>query len=171
MRTALRLAPQVLGAVVVLVVLLAIHKLPTERSLAIWVVLLTAIALLELVRGFGRHEYPKPVPVFERAVRSRMAPDPAPSAFAGMEREIALATGTADHAHRKFLPLLRTTAAARLATRHGVELERRPDVARRLLGAQVWELLRPDRPEPDDRLGPGLSRDEIAAVVDRLESL
>lgn len=171
MRTALRLTPQVLGAIAVLIILLAVRALPTERSLAIWVVLITAIALLELVRGFGRHELPKPVPLFERALRARRPPEPSESAFAGMEQEIALATATADHAHRRLLPLLRTAAAARLATRHGFELERRPDLAQQLLGEQVWALLRPDRPKPDDRFGPGLSRDEIAAVIDRLETL
>jgi len=169
--TTLRLAGWLVPATVVLVVLLAVHALPTTRSLAIWVVLLTAIALYELVRGFRRHEIPKPVPVFDRALRSRGLPEPSESPFAGMEREITLATGTAEYAHRKFLPFLRTVAAARLATRHGVELERRPDVARRLLGEQVWELLRPERPAPADRLATGLRREQIAAVIDQLEKL
>jgi hypothetical protein len=171
MRTALRLAPPLLGSTIVLVVLLAVRPLPTARSLAIWVVLLTSIALYELVRGLRRDEFPKPTPVFDRAVLARRSPAPAPSVFASMERELTLATGSADHAHRRFLPLLRMAAAARLATRHGVELDRQPDVARRLLGEQAWELLRPDRPEPADRFGPGPRREEIAAVIGRLEEL
>jgi len=170
-KTALRLAMPVLGACVVLVVLLAIHKLPTDRSLAIFVVLLTAIALLEIVRGFGGRARPEQASLFERAIRAHRSPEPLEPAFAGMENEIALATATADHAHRRFLPLLRAAAGARLAIRHGVELERRPDAARQLLGEQAWALLRPDRPEPADRLGPGLKQDEIAAVVARLEEL
>ena len=44
-------------------------------------------------------------------------------------------------------------------------------VARRLLGETTWDLLRPDRPQPADRLGPGLPREEIAAVIARLEEL
>jgi hypothetical protein len=55
--------------------------------------------------------------------------------------------------------------------RHGVELERQPDVARRLLGEQAWDLVRADRPPPADSLGPGLREEEIAAAVTRLESL
>ena len=72
-----------------------------------------------------------------------------------MERELVLGSADADHAHRRLLPLLRGTAAARIAARHGFELERRPDAARALLGEDVWELLRPDRPEPEDRHAPG----------------
>ena len=44
MRTAFRLAVPVTGAIAVLVLLLALHALPTTRALAVWVVLVTAIA-------------------------------------------------------------------------------------------------------------------------------
>jgi hypothetical protein len=44
-------------------------------------------------------------------------------------------------------------------------------LARSLLGEDVWELLRPDRPEPDDRHGPGIPRERIAAVIERVEVL
>ena len=88
-----------------------------------------------------------------------------------MERELVLGIADAEHAQRRLLPLLRSAAAARLAARHGFELERRPEAARDLLGDEVWELLRPDRAEPEDRHGPGVPRDEIAAVIERMESL
>ena len=44
-------------------------------------------------------------------------------------------------------PIVREIAAARLA-RHGVSLDRQPERARALLGAQTWELVRPDREAP-----------------------
>ena len=88
-----------------------------------------------------------------------------------MERELVLGSADADHAHRRLLPLLRATAAARIAARHGFELERRPEAARALLGEDVWELLRPDRPQPEDRHGPGVPRARVAAVIERVESL
>ena len=169
MRTALRLALPLAGATVVLIVLLAIRALQTERVLAIWVVLLTAIALRELVRSFPRDGGRKPR--FEAAVRRRNTAAPEPSPFAGMEHELLLGTAIAGHAHRRLLPLLREAATARLSLHHGVELERRPDVARRLLGETTWDLLRPERPEPANRLGPGPRREEIAAVIARLEEL
>ena len=88
-----------------------------------------------------------------------------------MDRVLVLGSADADHAHRQLLPLLRATAAARIATRHGFELERRPEEARALLGDDVWELLRPDRPGPKDRHGPGVPHERVAAVIERVESL
>jgi hypothetical protein len=40
-----------------------------------------------------------------------------------------------------------------------------------LLGEDAWELLRPDRPEPEDRHDSGVPREQIAAVIERVESL
>jgi hypothetical protein len=88
-----------------------------------------------------------------------------------MERELVLGEADADHAHRRLVPLLRAAAAARVAARHGFELERRPETARMLLGEDAWELLRPDRPEPEDRHDSGVPREQIAAVIERVESL
>ena len=70
-----------------------------------------------------------------------------------IEREITLGTSSAGHLHTRLLPLLREAAAARL----GVDLELRPS-ARARLGDDAWELLRPDRPEPDDRNGAAACR-------------
>jgi hypothetical protein len=88
-----------------------------------------------------------------------------------MERELVLGSADADHAHRRLLPLLRSAAAARISAKHGFELARRPEAARALLGDDVWDLLRPDRPQPADRHAPGLPRAEVAAVIERIESL
>ena len=88
-----------------------------------------------------------------------------------MEREIVLGSADADHAHRRLKPLLRGIASARIAARHGFELERRPEEARALLGEDVWELLRPDRPAPADRDAPGVPRKAIVAAIERIEAL
>ena len=53
----------------------------------------------------------------------------------------------------------------------GFELERRPEAARALLGEDAWELLRPDRPPPEDRHGPGVPPRRVAALIERVESL
>ncbi|MDX6481672.1 MAG: hypothetical protein QOG85_2182 [Gaiellaceae bacterium] len=169
MRTTLRRCLWVAAATAVLVALLASNALPASRAVAIWVVMLTAIALRELVRSLDRSDEPKSG--FERVLLQRNVPAPETSVYAPMEREIDLATATADHAHRRLVPLLRAAAASRLAMRHGIDLERRPDRARELLDDQTWELVRPDRPVPPNRHAPGPRRDEIAAVVAQLEAL
>jgi hypothetical protein len=169
MRTALRLANPLAGATLILVVLLSIHALPTTRALAIWLVLLTAIALREFVRSVPQDNDRKPR--FEAALRSQATSATEPPAPSRIEREFELSLAFADYAHRTLLPLLRTAAAARLAMRHGIVLERQPHAARRVLGEQTWDLVRPDRPPPADSLAPGPPEEEIAAVVTRLESL
>ncbi len=169
MRTALRLAPPLAGATLVLIALLAIRALPNTRVFAIWIVLLTAIALRELLRSFPLDR--AGTPRFEAALRSSATAAPDSSGPPRIKRQFELSLAYADYAHRLLLPLLRTAAAARLSMRHGIELERQPDAARRLLGEQTWDLVRPDRPAPADGLGPGPSEAEVAAVVATLESL
>ena len=169
MRSRLRLSWLLTAATAVLIGLLAAKPLPATRAVAIWVVLLTAIALRELVRSLGARDEPKSV--FEQVLFQQSKPAPEASPFAAMERELDLSTATADHAHRRLVPLLRAAAAARLARRHGIDLERHHDIARRLLDEHTWDLVRPDRPEPPNRHAPGPRRDEIATAIAQLEAL
>jgi hypothetical protein len=155
-------------AALVLVVLLALRPLSTSRALAIWVVVVAAIALVLLVRhSRGTQRTSR----FEAALRGRPETPQPPVELLRMERELELGIADATHAHRRLLPLLRAAAEARLVLRRGIELDRRPEAAEALLGEDVWELLRPDRPEPADRHGPGVPRERVAAVIERVESL
>ena len=167
MSLARRLTVPVAVATVALVVLLALKPVSTSRALAVWVVLVAGIALLLLVR----HSRVPHRSGFEAAFRAREAAPAEQVELLRMERELVLGSADAVYAHRRFLPLLRAAASARLATRHGIELDRRPDAARELLGEDAWELLRPDRPEPADRHGPGVPRTRVAALIERIESL
>jgi len=169
MRIARRLAVPVAAATAALVVLLALRPLSTSRALAIWVVLVAAIALVLLVRH-SRGGGPQRAR-FEAALRGRAPAAAQPVELLRMERELVLGSADAIYAHRRFLPLLRAAAGARLASRHGIELDRKPEAGRALLGEEAWELLRPDRPEPADRHGPGVPRARVAALIERIESL
>ena len=171
MSRAARFVRPTLWAAVGLVALLALPPLSTSRALAIWVVIVTGIVLVVLIRQSRELDWPEPPPRFDQALRPGK-PKPSQTAeFLRMERELELGVASAAHAHRRLLPLLRAAAAARLASQHGIELERRPDAARAMLGEDVWDLLRPDRPEPEDRHGPGVPRAEIAAVIEAVEAL
>ena len=171
MRLAGRVAWSCVLALGALAGLLAIHRLPTARGLAIWVVLVTALVLILLIRQSREYGGPAPASGFEAALRARKPPETQPEELLRMDREIVLGSADADHAHRRLLPLLRATASARIAARHGFELERRPEAAHALLGDDVWDLLRPDRPAPEDRHAPGVPRARIEAVIARVESL
>jgi hypothetical protein len=171
MRVAGRFAPTAIVATIALVALVAIPQLSTSRALAIWVVLMTALLLFVLVRQPHERGWSAPARRFEQALRGRKQPVSQPEELLRMERELVLGVADADHAHRRLLPLLRAAAAARLSARYGLELERRPDAARALLGEDVWELLRPDRPEPLNRHGPGVPQERLTAVIERVEAL
>jgi hypothetical protein len=170
-RLAWRLARSAIAATVVLVVLLSVPKVSTALALAIWIVLIAALVLFSLIRHSRESEGPEPKSRFEQALRRQKPKFSQPEELLRMDRELVLGSADAYHAHRRLLPLLRGTAAARIAARHGFELERRPEAAQVLLGDEVWELVRPDRPPPEDRHGPGVPRARIVAVIERVESL
>jgi hypothetical protein len=159
------------AAVVLLVVLLSLPQLPTTRAFSIWLVFATAMVLVVLNRHAHHRSWPVPAPRFEQALRSRKPQAAQPEELLRMDRELVLGSADADHAQRRLLPLLRSVAAARIAARYGFELERRPEAARDLLGEDVWELLRPDRPEAEDRHGPGVPPRSVLGVIERIEAL
>jgi hypothetical protein len=171
MRLAARLGWPATVAVIVLAVLLTVSRLSTSRAVAIWIVLVTALALMVLTRRSRESSGAESASRFEQALRRPKPPTAQPVELLRMERELLIGVADADHAHRRLLPLLRAAASARLAAGHGFEFERRPESARALLGEDAWELLRPDRPEPEDRHGPGVPQRQIAAVIERLEAL
>jgi hypothetical protein len=166
-----RLAVPTFAATVTLVVLLALRPLSTSRALAIWVVIVAAIALIVLLRSSRENARLHGARRFEAALRGRPPTAPRPVELLRMERELELGIAGAAHAQHRLLPLLRSAASARLASRHGIELDRKPEAARALLGEEAWELLRPDRPEPADRFAPGVPRERVAALIERVESL
>ena len=134
MRLARRFGWPTIVATTVLVVLLAVPAVSTGRALAIWLVVVTGLVLLTLVRHSREYGRPRPPSRFEQALRGRKATSSQPEELLRMDREIVLGSADADHAHRRLLPLLRATAAARIAARHGFALERRPEGAQALLG-------------------------------------
>jgi len=166
-----RLATGFLVVTLGLVIALGIRPVPTERILAAYVLALAAIGLAAITRVAAAHEARHEVSAFEHALR-RSPPRPMrPPELIRTEREITLGMASAGHLHQRLLPLLREAAAARLSTRRSIDLERRPEQARRVLGDDVWELLRPDLPEPDDRQAPGISIGRLRRVVDALERI
>jgi hypothetical protein len=75
------------------------------------------------------------------------------------------------HAHAYLRPLLVEVVSQRLAAR-GHTLNRMSDaVGRGVLGDRLWEFVRPGRPFPEDRHGPGVRPDELSAMLDVLERL
>lgn len=140
-----------------------------EPAVRVYALVVSAVALGLAVVGlraaFPRTERPRA----PRRGRRRRA-DP-PRSLAQLENETTMGAGDALDLHYRFRPHLRLVAAGLLEGRHGVVLDEEPGRARQLLGDEVWELVRADRPVPADRHGPGLSPDALERVVVALERL
>ena len=150
-----------------MIVALGLHPVATERILAGYVLALAAIALELTTRVFAGRAASSRNSELENALDRRPQDRTRPSDLLRMERELTLGIAGAGHLHARLLPLLREAAAARLR----LDLVRSSERARAALGEDVWTILRPDRPPPEDRHGPGISRAEVERCVERLEQL
>jgi hypothetical protein len=144
---------------------------PGRLALAvrIYALILCGTALLAALRAL-RRAYPPAMPRGRKA-RGTARGRPAPSSLARLEDETALGVAGAFHLHLRLRPRLRTIASGVLEARRHVSLDGDPEKAQEILGAETWDLLRPDRPPPEDRLASGLPVDELRRVVDSLERL
>jgi hypothetical protein len=95
----------------------------------------------------------------------------APASLVHLENEAALGVASSFDLHYRLVPRLRTIAAGLLSSRRQVSLAASPATARAILGERAWELVRSDRPAPEDRLAKGIPADELAGVVDSLEAV
>ena len=155
-----------------LAVALAARPISTREILAAYVLALSAIALLHLTRlAHGEESWFRTPSELERALASHPEVRVRPAELIRIERELTLGIATEEHLQTRLLPLLRDAAAARLAAKHEIDFDRRPDRARELLGEETWEIVRPDREAPGDRNAPGLPLRRIAAVIDTIERL
>ena len=87
-----------------------------------------------------------------------------------LDRVVSAATSHAGELHLRLRPILREIAANGLR-RRGVDLDAEPLAAQELLAPETWELVRPDRPRPDDAFARGLAPARLNAVLDDLEAL
>jgi hypothetical protein len=109
-------------------------------------------------------------PLHRPASRNASATGAATGDRAHLDRVVSTATTHAGDLHLRLRPILREIAADGLR-RRGVELDAQPQAARELLAPETWELVRPDRPRPDDAFARGLAPAHLDAVLDDLEAL
>ena len=131
-----------------------------------------ALFVCAVVLGYSvdalRAAYPRARPLRPRgapAGRTRRRP---PS-LAQLENQTALAVAGAFDLHHRLRPRLRALAEGLLLSRRRLSLDDDAPAARDALGDTTWELVRRDRPPPEDRLGRGLPLSELRSVVESLE--
>jgi uncharacterized membrane protein len=138
---------------------------PSDRDVAIhvYVLVVGGLAMFGLVATFGELFPRRRRSGFDQALVAASRTERAPAQVARMEREVSLGVSNAYDLHRRLLPHLREIAQCRLERAGRAP---GPDTLGRW-----WELLRPDRPEPDDRFGPGISQADLRALVADLERM
>ena len=166
-----RLGQQVALVTAPLLVILFLHLPFQSLAVRIWLVAMGAIGLGALtnhalyghvVRDVAGARLPwgwwrRPRPERVRALEE-------------IEHAVDFSLGTAFDVHYRLRPHVRQIASYRLALR-GVVLDQQPTRAAELLGGEAWELARPDRPEPEDRSGPGIDLARLRLVVEGLDAL
>jgi hypothetical protein len=143
----------------------------TARGIALYayVLLLAALGVAALGSRLGA-TWP-PTPRFERLFPPRDEAGARVMQLGGLVGRLAGGHPNEGELHNRLRPLVRDVAAARLASRHGVELESMPERARELVGPRTWELVRPDREPPQDRFARGWSPRDVGELVDELEEI
>jgi hypothetical protein len=168
-RDLLRAAKALVWPTIALAVVIAFAPGRVELAARIYALVAAGVLLLVLLAVL-RRSYPPARPL--RPDRKAPSSDQAvPPSLARVEQEVALGVSGSFDLHHRLRPRLRALATELLGSRRGVSVDDAPDRARELLGDETWELVRPDRPPPDDRLARGLPINEIGRVVESLERL
>jgi hypothetical protein len=142
-----------------------------DVALDVYLLYLAFVLLLAFVQATREAAPPDPHAAFTRELSRRPRTRERLTELTRQEREVALSMDASYDLHVRLRPTLRLIAAHRLASRSNVDLETDPERARALLGDDVWEVVRPDRPPPEDRFSRGIPRETLHAIVDRLESV
>jgi hypothetical protein len=140
-----------------------------ELAARIYALVVCAVTLGLALRVL-RRSYPRARPLRPPAIQdsgSRRAP---PS-LARIEHEAALGVTGGVDLHFRLAPRIRAIAVGLLASRRRLDLYGQPDTAQSILGSETWELVRADRPSPEDRLARGLPIPDLRRVVESLERI
>jgi hypothetical protein len=153
-------------ATLILVTTLAVVPDQAEVAADVYLLFLGGLILLGLVVLTGRSGEQRESP-FDAARRPRRRRPPAVlPELDRLGRELSLGTQSAFDFHVRLRPVLREIANTRLSAR-GQRLED----AEELLGPEAWDLIRPDRPSPEDRHAPGADPAAVRRFVDALERI
>jgi hypothetical protein len=145
--------------------------LPGRAELAARVyALFAAMVALGLAIAALRRAYPRQTPLRPRA-RGPADRPLVPATLARVEQEVLLGIAGSFDLHHRLRPRVRRLASELLRTRQGVDLDLEPERARPALGDVTWDLVRIDRPPPEDRLARGIAIQDLERVVVSLERL
>jgi hypothetical protein len=151
-----------------LAVLVVAAFLPGRLSLSVRVyALVVCAAVMVVALAALRRVYP-PASALGSGGRGKAMPARPPS-LERMVNYVALGVAGSFDLHHRLRPRVRSIAAGLLSSRRRVSLDAQPRESREILGEETYDLVRADRPPPEDRLARGLPIAELGRVVDSLE--
>lgn len=159
------------GLAAALAAIAVVAPVSTERLFDAYVLLVGGLLLFFLVRATGATSGRGVRSAYEQALRTPSPSVRRPAELEGLERTVTLATTSAFDLHVRLRPVLREIAEHRLAAGPGLRLDAGTAAVRATLGDELWELLRPDRPPPDDRFAAGIGSERLRTHVTALETL
>jgi hypothetical protein len=137
------------------------------RALAAYLLALGMVGIAVSLRAVRRPHGKSP---FEAALAARPVRPGRLRSLERVEHDCIQGLANPVDLHRRLRPILREIAAQRLTAGHGIDLDGRPEAARALLGEEIWELVRPDRPHPDELTASRLDAAGLRRVLDALEA-
>lgn len=168
MRSAWRVAQLLALPTVGLAVAFALAPERGELEAHIWLLVVLGVSLVALL-GVVHAAFPTAPSPFVASLTRPVVRLERPASLAQLERGVAMAEASAFDLHYRLRPVLVELTGELLATRHGIDLQRDSGPAHAILGDDVWEIVRPDRPEPRERLADGISAETLARVITSLE--
>ena len=142
-----------------------------DALLEVYLLGIGGVLLLALVRTTTGTASGVATSDFDRALADMGRRYPSDSGELSLVHDVQQSVASSFHLHTRLRPLLREIAAHRLSMRFGVDLHREHERARELIGSEAWELVRPERPPPSDRLAPGPPASHLSKVVEELERI
>ena len=142
-----------------------------DALLEVYLLGIGGVLLLALVRTTSGTASGIAASDFDRALADMSRRYPSDSGELSLVHDVQQSVAGTFHLHTRLRPILREIAAHRLSMRFGVDLDREHERARELIGGDAWELVRPGRPPPDDRLAAGPPASHLSKVVEELERI
>lgn len=139
------------------------HRGDVARGWALAVGLVAALTAARLL-----------TPVPEGARRRRPPPLAEPEVPRDLQQAriaVELGRGSEFELHHRLRPLLAEVAESLLAARAGIDMQAEPERAAVALGPDLWQLVRPDRPEPPGRGRQSPAGEAVESWIARLEAL
>jgi hypothetical protein len=148
----------------------ALWLVPSRASLAthVWLLVVLGLGLVAFL-VIVQTAFPRTPSSFAASLRRTPTAAERPQALVRLEREASMAGSASFDVHYRLRPTITALAAELLSASRGIDLEREPNRAHAALGDDVWELVRPDRPQPAERHGAGIDEATLDRVVTALE--